>query len=95
MREWRTPIILFATVLMIGILVNLGLTAWFDRPLLNALALREGQSPAILIWFARFFTWFGNGQTRTVIVLLFAAWLVWQKRLWAAIIVIVVPALAG
>jgi undecaprenyl-diphosphatase len=95
MREWKTPISLFGAVLFIGILVSLGLTGWFDQPVLSALALREGKSPGLMIGLAKFFTWLGDGRTRIVIILLFAAWLVWQQRRWAAVAMIVVPALAG
>jgi undecaprenyl-diphosphatase len=95
MREWKLPISLFVAVLIIGILVSLGLTGWFDKPLLGAMALREGKSPGAMIALAEFFTWVGDGRRRIVIILLFAAWLVWQQRHRAAIAMIVVPALAS
>jgi undecaprenyl-diphosphatase len=62
---------------------------------LHALALREGKSPGLLIGLAKFFTWLGDGRRRIVVILLFAAWLIWQQRHRAAIVMIVVPALAG
>ncbi len=95
MGKAKTPLILIAGVILLGLLVSLGLTAWFDRPLLTMLALREGQSSGILIGLARFFTWAGDGRQRIVILLLVAAWLVWKKRRMAAVFLIVVPALAA
>ena len=95
MRSWRVPVILIGLVLVMGILVSFGLADTFDRAILRMLALREGKSPEALIDAARFFSWVGNGQQRITLMLLLAAWLVWQKRTAAAIAALVVPALAG
>ena len=95
MRHFRAALVLFGMMVALGVLVKLGLTTAVDRPLLTAIALRQGKSPDALIDVAQFFSWIGNGDTRIVLALLFAAWLVWQKRVAAAITVLVVPPLAG
>lgn len=90
----------FAMVLMVLTLI-LGLSVTFkigepsERAIMKALALREQVTSDALIAAARWATWTGDAAQRTLEMVLFAGWLFWRKRPRAALVMLIVPPLAG
>jgi undecaprenyl-diphosphatase len=84
---------LIAATLLLGFVVRAGIGGPAERAIMLALAFRAGQTPDALVAAARWISWFGNTEQRTILVMLFAAWLVWKKRSLAALVIAVVPAL--
>ena len=87
--------LLLALAVGLGLGVHVGFAQSFDRGLLAQLALHEGQSPQWLISVAKAGTWVGDSERRTIIALLAAAWLVWERRFRSALVVAVMPALGS
>lgn len=87
-------LLLFLTLLL-GFVVSFGWTKSLDVRLLKALAMREGDTPATFITVARGLSWLGDAAQRSLIFLVVAAWLVWKKRVRAALVMIVLPVLAA
>ncbi len=91
---------LTAALLLVGV-VALGLSTargWgepYDRWGFDVLALRDGVSPPWAIEVARWLSWAGDTERRTIVTAAFALWLVWERRFWAALIMAVVPPLGG
>jgi membrane-associated phospholipid phosphatase len=84
---------LIAATLLLGIVVRAGVGGSAERAMMHAMAFREDRTPDALIAAARWISWFGNTEQRTILVMLFSGWLVWKKRSLAALVVAVVPAL--
>ncbi len=87
-------LLLFLTLLL-GLVVSFGWTKLLDTSVLLALAMRQGETPAVFISLARAVSWFGDVAQRSLIFLFVAAWLVWKGRTRAALIMIVMPILAA
>ncbi len=84
-----------ALTLAIGFAVSMGVGKSLDREILTSAALRSGRDSAALISLFQWITWLSDSAQRTGMVLLTAAWLMWKARRRAALIIIVVPILAG
>jgi membrane-associated phospholipid phosphatase len=84
-----------ALTLIIGLLVNVGAGKTLDQALLAGAALRSGHDNHTLISLFQWITWLGDSAQRTTMVALAAAWLFWNTRRRAALIMLVVPILAG
>jgi undecaprenyl-diphosphatase len=84
-----------ALTLAIGFAVSMGVGKPFDRAILSEVALRSGRDSGALISLFQWITWLSDSAQRTVMVLIAAAWLVWKGRRRAALIIMVVPILAG
>jgi membrane-associated phospholipid phosphatase len=87
-------LLLFLT-LTLGLAVSFGWTKSLDVRLLKALAMEQGETPAVFITLARALSWLGDAAQRSLIFLLVAAWLVWRARVRTALIMIVMPILAA
>ena len=89
------PIVLIAASVGIGFSSLLPQVDQLDRTLLGALALREGQSSDALIAATQAITWIGDGSQRAIWLALAALFLLWKKERRTAIILVVMPVLAG
>ena len=81
--------------LAIGFAVSKGIGRALDREILTSVALRSARDSDALISLFQWITWLSDSAQRTAMVLLTAAWLVWKTRRRAALVIIVVPILAG
>jgi undecaprenyl-diphosphatase len=86
---------LAALTLAIGFAVSMGVGKPLDRDMLANVALRKGQDSSALISLFQWITWLSDSAQRTMMVLIAAAWLVWKARRRAALIIMIVPILAG
>jgi undecaprenyl-diphosphatase len=84
-----------ALTLGIGFAVSMGIGKSLDRAILTSMALRSGRDSGAVISLFQWITWLSDSAQRTGMVLLTALWLVWKARRRAALIIIVVPILAG
>jgi undecaprenyl-diphosphatase len=84
-----------ALTLAIGFAVSIGVGKAFDRDILASIALRSGRDSSALISLFQWVTWLSDSAQRTMMVLIAAAWLAWKARRRAALIIMVVPILAG
>jgi undecaprenyl-diphosphatase len=84
-----------ALTLIIGFAVSMGVGKPLDRDILASIALRSGRDSSALISLFQWITWLSDSAQRTMMVLIAAAWLVWKARRRAALIIMVVPILAG
>lgn len=84
-----------ALTLAIGFAVSMGVGKALDRDMLASIALRKGQDSSALISLFQWVTWLSDSAQRTMMVLIVAAWLVWKARRRAALVIMVVPILAG
>ena len=89
------PIILIAASIGVGFLSFLPQVEQLDRTILGALALRQGQSSDALIAATQALTWIGDGSQRAIWLALAALFLLWKKERRTAIILVVMPVLAG
>lgn len=86
---------LMAAAVMLGLLVTFGIGHSAERSVLKAIAFREHVTGDILIEAVRWVSWLGDAAQRSLAMIVFAAWLCWHKRLWAALVMVVAPPLAG
>jgi undecaprenyl-diphosphatase len=95
----RTPLnaglVLLLLVVAGGFAVSADIGAVADRNLLRAVAFREGQSPGALIVAMQWITWAGDAAQRSLVMVGFAAWLFWKRRPRGALVMLVMPSLAG
>ncbi len=89
------PIALIAACIAIGALSFLPQVIEMDQAVLRMMALREGQSPDILITITKAVTWIGDGSQRAIWLAFAAIFLLWKKERRTAIILVVLPVLAG
>lgn len=89
------PSALIAASVGIGLLSFLPQVEQLDRTILGALALREGQSADAVIAATKAITWIGDGSQRAIWLALAALFLLWKKERRTAIILVVMPVLAG
>ncbi len=87
---------LMAAALLIGLTV-----VWFkiggpvEADALRAIALREGRTPDWLISLFQWVTWTGDAAQRSIVMIGFGAWLLWQQRVRAALVMVIFPSVAG
>lgn len=87
---------LMAVALLIGLA-----TVWFklgapvEADILRAVALREGRSPDWVISLFQWVTWGADAAQRSIIMVGFGAWLLWQQRVRAALVMVIFPSVAG
>lgn len=87
---------LMAAALLIGLA-----TVWFklgapvEAETLRAVALREGRSPDGVISLFQWVTWSGDAAQRSLVMIAFGAWLLWQQRVRAALVMVIFPSIAG
>ena len=84
-----------ALTLAIGFAVSMGIGKSLDREILASVALRSGRDSGALISLFQWITWLSDSAQRTMMVLIAAAWLLWKARRRAALVIMVVPILAG
>ena len=87
--------LLLATTLALGLAVTFGFGHLAERSLLKSIAFRQNVTNDALIEVARWVTWMGDAAQRSLVMVVFAVWLLWRKRPWAALVMVVVPPLAG
>ncbi len=73
----------------------MGIGKSLDREILASVALRSGRDSGALISLFQWITWLSDSAQRTMMVLIAAAWLLWKARRRAALVIMVVPILAG
>ena len=87
---------LMAATLLLGVaVVWLHVGAPLDADALRALALREGRAPGWLITLFQWVTWAGDASQRSLAMIAATAWLLWQKRMRAGLVMLVFPSVAG
>ncbi len=95
----RTPLnaglLMLLAVILAGFAIAFGFGVEADRNLLKAVSMREGADPAALIETVRWITLVGDPAPRAFILMGFAGWLVWRKRYKSALIMLVLPPVAG
>jgi undecaprenyl-diphosphatase len=95
----RTPYLLSALLLAatvaLGYLTSKGVGNGLDAFWLKRMALVSGQSPSWLVTATQWLSWLGAAERRALIAVGFAAWLAWDRRFGAALVMLVVPPLAG
>jgi undecaprenyl-diphosphatase len=98
-QGWRTPLnfglLLMLLTIALGFALALGVGEKSDRAMLVAFAFRSNDTPAWMIEGARWISWLGDPAQRSVIMIGFAAWLVWDRRFGAAVAILVVPTLGA
>lgn len=87
--------LLLATTLALGLAVTFGFGHLAERSLLKSIAFRQNVTSDILIEATGWVTWMGDASQRSLVMVVFAVLLLWRKRLWAALVMVVVPPLAG
>lgn len=87
--------VLMVLTLILGLLVTFKVGQPGERAIMKALAFRENITSDALIAMVRWATWTGDSAQRTLEVVLFAGWLFWNKRPRAALVMLIVPPLAG
>lgn len=95
----RTPLNAGLLMLLLVVLAGFALAAGYgsavDRNFLKAFAFREGATADALIEAARWISWAGDAAQRSLVLIGFAAWLLWKRRPRGALVMLVMPALAG
>lgn len=86
---------LMALAVVLGLLVTFKAGFPAERSALKALALREHATGDLLIASVQWVSWLGEPAQRSLAMVIFAALLYMRKRPWAALVMIVVPPLAG
>lgn len=88
-------VVLMAVTIVIGVLVTFGVGGPVDRSLLKSLALRQHVASEGLVGTVQWISWFGEAGQRSLVMALFALWLVWRGRRWSALVMLIAPPLAG
>lgn len=92
----RWAALLLLLVIGIGLAVVAGgVGSDAERAAIKAAGLRAGRTSDAIIETAQFVTWLGDAGQRTLFMVLAAAWLVWKKRIRTAVVMLVIPPLAG
>ncbi|WP_219892667.1 phosphatase PAP2 family protein [Aquisediminimonas profunda] len=91
----RLGILLLVLALALGLLVSFGVGQQADRTILKALAFRQNVTSDVLIAAAQWVTWAGAAGQRTFAMVVCAGWLLWRKRPYPALVMLVAPPLAG
>lgn len=88
-------IALLAMAILIGVLATFGIGHDGERAAMKAVAFRQSKAMAIPIDVTQWVTWFGDASQRTLAMAAFAAFLFWKKRARAALVMLVIPPIAG
>lgn len=88
-------LLMLLAVILTGFAVAFGFGVETDRNFLKALAMREGADPDALIETVRWITWVGDPAPRSFVLIGFAGWLAYRKRLRSALVMLVLPPVAG
>lgn len=95
----RAPVwpalLLLALVLILGLLATFDIGQPAERSFMKAVAFRENVTGDALIVIVQWVTWAGDAAQRTLAMVLFAGWLLWRKRRYAALVMLIAPPLAG
>lgn len=95
----RSPLniglLMLLVVILMGFAVAFGWGQEVDRNLLKAMAMREGADPQALIAIVRWISWIGDPAPRAMILLGFAGWLAYRRRFKSALVMVVLPPVAG
>jgi undecaprenyl-diphosphatase len=94
-RHLFTPALLFAAAIVLGLIVQAGILTGIDTALFKTIALRKTIDPDWMISLAQWTTWLGDGTQRTLAAVALAAWLIWERRFKAALVVGVMMPLAS
>ena len=87
---------LLALVIAQGLLVvTFGIGQQVDRRILKALAFRQNVTSEALIVAAQWITWGGAAAQRSFAMVVFACWLLWLRRPYPALLMVVAPPFAG
>lgn len=86
---------LLVLALVLGLLVTFGVGQQADRTILKAAAFRQNVTSDLLIALAQWVTWSGAASQRTFAMVVFAGFLLWRKRPYAALVMLVIPPFAG
>jgi undecaprenyl-diphosphatase len=92
---YGVPSALLAGVILLGLAVTAGIGLDVEKALLWAIALKQGHAPGFVISSVQAITDFGGVGPRSLMMVAFAAWLVWKRRPYAALVMAVVPVLAS
>ena len=87
--------LLLAATLALGLAVTFGFGHLAERSVLKFIAFRQNVTNDLLIEAARWVTWMGDAAQRSLVMVVFAVWLLWRKRPWAALVMVIVPPLGG
>lgn len=79
----------------VGLLAAFNVGHAFEQSTMKAIAFREGATSEILITVVQWVTWMGDATQRSLVMVMFGAWLLWRRRPWAALVMIVIPPLSG
>jgi undecaprenyl-diphosphatase len=94
-RHLFTPALLFAAAVVLGLIVQSGVLMGLDTAIFKSIALRKTADPDWMIGLAQWATWLGDGTQRTLAAVALAAWLIWERRFKAALVVAVMLPLAS
>lgn len=86
---------LLILTIAIGVMVMFGVGQSLDRQVLKTAAFRQAVTGDSLIAIAQWVSWSGEPAQRSLVMVLFAAWLLWRKRPHPALVMLLVPPLAG
>lgn len=95
LRSFAGSIGLIAAAIAMGFAVRSGVLAGVDVEVFRALALTKTASSQGLITAATMFTWIADGELRSILLALSVIWLLWKKERQLALVMMVVPVLAG
>jgi undecaprenyl-diphosphatase len=84
-------LLLLSAALILGVAVSFRVGHELDRGLLMEIVLREGRSPDWMVAIARWLSWIGNSEQVILLLLPITAWLIWDRRFAAALLIIVMP----
>jgi undecaprenyl-diphosphatase len=94
-KGFGLPLALIAASVGVAFLSFLPQVVQADVAVLRMLALREGVSSDVSISLTQALTWIGDGSQRAIWLTLAALFLLWKGQRTAAIILVVMPVLAG
>ena len=66
-----------------------------DRPIRKALAIRQNGTREALIDAEQWVSWGGAAAQRTIAMVVFACWLLWRRRPYPALLMVIAPPFAG
>ena len=95
LRSFIAPIGLLLLVIALGFAVQAGGLLPLDEPVFRALALTKATASEGLISVTYAFTWIADGERRAILLAVSVIWLFWKKERRLALVMLVVPVLAG
>ncbi len=88
-------LLLLALTLILGLLATFDVGQSAERSFVKAVAFRENVTSEALVAVMQGVTWIGDAAQRTLAMVVFAGWLFWRKRRYAALVMLIAPPLAG